>query len=38
MTARAAQRAGFTVAVVASTHTVAALAEAIHAHLSREIA
>ncbi len=37
VTARAARRAGFMVAVVAATHTVAALAEAIHAHLGEEI-
>ena len=38
VTARVAHRAGFMVAVVAATHTVAALAEAIHAHLGKEMA
>jgi uroporphyrinogen-III synthase len=38
VTARVARRAGFAVPVVAATHTVAALAEAIHRHLSKEIA
>ncbi len=38
VTARVARRAGFAVPVVAARHTVAALAEAIHAHLSKEIA
>ena len=38
VTARVARRAGFAVPVVAATHTVAALAEAIHAHLRKEIA
>jgi len=38
VTARAARRAGFMVAVVAPTYTVAALAEAIHTHLGKEIA
>jgi uroporphyrinogen III methyltransferase/synthase len=38
VTARVARRAGFAVPVVAARHTVAGLAEAIHAHLSREIA
>ena len=37
VTARVARRAGFMVAVVAPTHTVAALAEAIQTHLSGEI-
>jgi uroporphyrinogen-III synthase len=35
VTARVARRAGFAVPVVATTHTVAALAEAIHAHLTK---
>jgi uroporphyrinogen-III synthase len=38
VTAAVARRAGFAVPVVAATHTVAALAEAIQTHLSREIA
>lgn len=38
MTAGVARRLGFDVPVVAARHTVAALAEAIHTHLSREIA
>lgn len=38
VTARVARRAGFTVPVVASRHTVAALADAIHSHLTRETA
>ena len=38
VTARVARRAGFAVPVVASRHTVAALAEAIHVHLSKETA
>lgn len=38
VTARVARRAGFAVPVVAARHTVAALAEAIHTHLSKEIA
>ncbi len=38
VTARMARRAGFAVPVVAATHTVAALADAIHSHLSKEIA
>lgn len=38
VTARVARRAGFMVALVAATHTVAALADAIHAHLAKEIA
>ena len=38
VTARVARRAGFTVPVVSARHTVAGLAEAIHAHLSSEIA
>jgi len=38
VTARVARRAGFMVAVVATTHTVAALAEAIHAHLGKTMA
>lgn len=38
VTAKVARRAGFSVPVVAQSHTVAALADAIHAHLSREIA
>jgi uroporphyrinogen-III synthase len=38
VTARVARRAGFAVPVVAARHTVVALAEAIHVHLSKEIA
>jgi uroporphyrinogen-III synthase len=38
VTARVARNAGFMVAVVSEPYTVAALADAIHAHLSREIA
>jgi uroporphyrinogen-III synthase len=38
VTARVARNAGFTVPVVSAPHTVMALAEAIHSHLSREIA
>ena len=38
VTARVARRAGFAVPVVSATHTVAALAQAIHTHLSKEIA
>jgi uroporphyrinogen-III synthase len=38
VTARVAHRAGFSVPVVAATHTVGALADAIHSHLTREIA
>jgi uroporphyrinogen-III synthase len=38
VTARVARRAGFSVPVVAATHTVGALADAIHLHLTREIA
>jgi uroporphyrinogen III methyltransferase/synthase len=38
VTARIARRAGFAVPVVASRHTVAALADAIHSHLTKEIA
>jgi uroporphyrinogen-III synthase len=37
VTARIARRAGFAVPVVAARHTVAALAEAIHQYLSKEI-
>ena len=38
MTAAVARRAGFAVSVVAASHTVAALAEAIHRHLQKHIA
>jgi uroporphyrinogen-III synthase len=38
VTARVARRAGFSVPVVAAPHTAAALADAIHAHISKEIA
>ena len=38
VTARVARQAGFAVPVVAARHTVASLAEAIHSHLSKEIA
>jgi uroporphyrinogen-III synthase len=38
VTARVARRNGFAVPVVAARHTVVALAEAIHAHLSKETA
>jgi uroporphyrinogen-III synthase len=38
VTARVARRAGFAVPVVAARHTVAALAEAIRAHLGKEMA
>jgi len=38
VTARVARRAGFAVPVVAATHTVAALAQAIHTHLGKEMA
>lgn len=38
VTARVARRAGFAVPVVATTHTTRALADAIRAHLSKEIA
>jgi uroporphyrinogen-III synthase len=38
VTAQVARRAGFAVPVVAALHTAAALAEAIHSYLSREIA
>jgi uroporphyrinogen-III synthase len=38
VTARIARRAGFAVPVVASRHTVAALADAIHSHLTKETA
>jgi uroporphyrinogen III methyltransferase/synthase len=38
VTARVARRAGFAVPVVADRHTVAALADAIHRHLEKEIA
>jgi uroporphyrinogen-III synthase len=38
VTARVAHRAGFTVPVVATDHTVMALADAIHSHLGKEIA
>jgi uroporphyrinogen III methyltransferase/synthase len=38
VTARVARRVGFSVPVVAARHTVAALADAIHAHISKEIA
>ncbi len=38
VTARIARRAGFAVPVVSATHTVAALADAIHSHLTKEIA
>ncbi|MBA3687542.1 MAG: uroporphyrinogen-III synthase [Chloroflexi bacterium] len=37
VTAKVARGAGFAVPVVAASHTVVALAEAIHAHLSKEI-
>jgi uroporphyrinogen-III synthase len=38
VTARVARRAGFAVPVVAATHTIGALADAIHSHLTREVA
>jgi uroporphyrinogen-III synthase len=38
VTAEVARRSGFAVPVVSAQHTVAALAEAIHRHLSKEIA
>lgn len=38
VTARVARQAGFVVPVVAARHTAASLAEAIHIHLSKEIA
>ena len=38
VTAGVARRLGFNVVVVSARHTAAALAEAIHAHLSREVA
>ncbi|HYM53468.1 MAG TPA: uroporphyrinogen-III synthase [Candidatus Dormibacteraeota bacterium] len=38
VTERVARRAGFAVPVVAARHTAAALAEAIHSHLRKEIA